>query len=101
MPQGSETVQMAKEVGVFHSNWLSTFPWLRVDDTKDKMFCDICIQHKKNNTLTDGSSNFRNNFHWFTVYSTEYKVCTLVLFFGPQVLANGPIFLLDMGHIAP
>ena len=50
MPQGSETVQTAKEVRVFQSNWLSTFLWLRVNDTKDKMFCDICIKHKKNNT---------------------------------------------------
>ena len=58
MPQSSET---AKEVRVFQSNWLSKFPWLRVDDTKDKMFCDLCIKHKKNNTLTDGSSNFRTS----------------------------------------
>ena len=71
MPQGSKTVQTAKEVCVFQSNWLSKFPWLRVDDTKDKMFCDICIKHKKNNTLTDGSSNFRNNFHWFSV---QYRI---------------------------
>ena len=61
MPQSSETVQMAKEVHVFQSNWLSKFPWLRVDDTKDKMFCDLCIKHKKNNTLTNGSSNFRTS----------------------------------------
>ena len=58
MPQNSET---AKEVRVFQSNWLSKFQWLRVDDTKDKMFCDLCIKIKKNNTLTDGSSNFRTS----------------------------------------
>ena len=92
MPQGSETVQTAK-VCVFQSNWLRTFPWLRVDNTKDKMFCDICIKHKKNNTLTDGSSNFRNIFHWFTVHSTEYKVCTLVLFFlAPKFWPMAPVF---------
>ena len=38
MPQGSETVKTAKEVRVFQSNWLSTFPWLCVGDTKDKCF---------------------------------------------------------------
>ena len=47
MPQGSETVQTDIEVRVFQSNWLIIFPWLRVDDTKDKMFCDICIKHKR------------------------------------------------------
>ena len=25
------------------------------------MFSDLCIKHKKNNTLTDGSSNFRTS----------------------------------------
>ena len=42
MPQSSET---AKEVRVFQSNWLSKFPWLRVDDIKDKIICDLCIKH--------------------------------------------------------
>ena len=93
MPQGSETVQTAKEVRVFQSNWLSSFPRLRVDDTKDKMFCDICIQHKKNNTVMDGSSDFKNDFHCFTVYSTEHKVCTLVLFFSaPKFWPMAPVF---------
>ena len=101
MPQGSETVQTAKEVRVFQSNWLSSFPRLRVDDTKDKMFCDICIQHKKNNTLMDGSSDFKNDFHCFTVYSTEHKVCTLVLFFRPQSFGQWPLFFVGHGPYGP
>ena len=97
MPQSSET---AKEVRVFQSNWLSKFPWLCVDDTKDKMFCDLCIKHKKNNTLTDGSSNFRTST--FTRHAEYIKGIHIGTFFSaPKFFANGPCFLLGMGHMAP
>lgn len=43
----------------FPPAWQKTFPWLQYDEQKGLMSCSIYVKHKKNNTFTKGTNNFR------------------------------------------
>ena len=44
---------------MFHSKWLSEFPWLKYDSGKNIMYCNTCCTHKKKNIYIEGTTNFK------------------------------------------
>ncbi len=45
----------------FQAAWLDKFKWLRWDEKKNHMFCEICRKQNKNNAVADGTDNFRTS----------------------------------------
>ncbi|GBC38152.1 zinc finger protein 862-like [Rhizophagus irregularis DAOM 181602=DAOM 197198] len=42
----------------FKSKWLAEFSWLRYDEINKKMYCTLCMRHKKKNKFaTEGATN--------------------------------------------
>ncbi|GBB87188.1 hypothetical protein RclHR1_13620004 [Rhizophagus clarus] len=42
----------------FKSKWLAEFSWLRYDEINKRMYCTLCIRHKKKNKFaTEGATN--------------------------------------------
>ena len=42
----------------FKSKWLTEFSWLCYDENKKRMYCTLCMQHKKKNKFaTEGAIN--------------------------------------------
>ncbi|XP_033736369.1 zinc finger protein 862-like [Pecten maximus] len=46
---------------VFQSKWFSLFSWVTFNEEKNVMQCSLCLKHRKVNTLTEGTSNFRTS----------------------------------------
>ena len=44
----------------FRLAWKNVYPWLQYDEEKG-MPCSICVRHRKNNTFTKGTNNFRSS----------------------------------------
>ena len=45
----------------FQKVWLSAYKWLRYDNRKDLMHCQLCREAKSNNTMAKGMNNFRTS----------------------------------------
>ena len=43
----------------FQKVWLSAYKWLRYDNRKDLMHCQLCREAKSNSTMAKGTNNFR------------------------------------------
>ena len=41
--------------------WLSAYKWLRYDNRKDLMHCQLCREAKSNSTMAKGTNNFRTS----------------------------------------
>ena len=45
----------------FQKVWLSAYKWLRYDNRKDLMHCQLCREAKSNSTMAKGTNNFRTS----------------------------------------
>ena len=45
----------------FKKVWLSAYKWLRYDNRKDLMHCQLCREVKSNSTMAKGTNNFRTS----------------------------------------
>ena len=45
----------------FQKVWLSAYKWLRYDNRKDLMHCQLCRETKSNSTMAKGTNNFRTS----------------------------------------
>jgi hypothetical protein len=43
----------------FLPKWKVSRPWLLFDEEKQKMYCDVCIYHKRGNNFVDGCASLR------------------------------------------
>ena len=59
MAGDKSTSEKPKFVNTFQSSWLAKWPWLRKDEKG--MTCALCLKHKKVNTMTSGSDNYRTS----------------------------------------
>ncbi len=67
----TETKRKKKFAHRFQRSWIEKFNWLRYEG--GKMFCDVCQQAKKENSLTVGSDNFRTSTLVRHLCSTDHK----------------------------
>ena len=52
-----------KKIRKFKKEWLKeeSWSWLRYDDEKGAMFCDLCIKHNKKNTYVTGCTDLQKS----------------------------------------
>ena len=43
----------------FQKDWQLKWPWIDYKEDQGAMWCKLCVAHKKKNTMTEGSTNFR------------------------------------------
>ena len=41
--------------------WLTRYPWLRYENERNQMFCELCVKYRKSNAFTEGCQNFRRD----------------------------------------
>ncbi len=55
----------------FNNSWLQKWPWLKYED--GKMTCKICVEGRKENTMSQGCTNFRASTLERHVVSADHR----------------------------
>ena len=64
----------------FQKVWLSAYKWLRYDNRKDLMHCQLCREAKSNSTMAKGTNNF-----WTSTITRH------LTFYEHQLLVSAPM----------
>ena len=59
--QAPETAPGPAVQRTYQKTWANTYPWLRMDEDKQVMFCQLCRDAGLRNTMAIGTNNFRTS----------------------------------------